>query len=110
MAKSKDDIKYATSQARLSEDEAVRVAYEHGTPLEGGKIAQSERVDLFPAAHNISKSTESHSHDDPNRQPQDSSNQSQMRREPADNIQVGHESNTNSARFPKKTAPSLNTK
>ncbi|KAL6201902.1 PREDICTED: uncharacterized protein LOC101306413 [Fragaria vesca subsp. vesca] len=103
MAGSKDDIKYATSQARHSEDEAVRVGYVNGTPLEAGKIAESEPVDLFPAAHNISKSTDSHSHDD-------SSNQSQMRREPSDNIQAAHESNTNSARFPKKTAPALNTK
>ncbi|KAI5341630.1 hypothetical protein L3X38_009505 [Prunus dulcis] len=48
MANSKDDIKYGTSQERLNEDEAVRVAYKHGTPLEGGKIADSEPVDLFP--------------------------------------------------------------
>jgi len=38
MAKSKEDITYGTSQARLSEDESVRVAYVHGTPLEGGKM------------------------------------------------------------------------
>lgn len=53
MAKSKDDITYGTSQARVSEDEATRVAYKHGTPLEGAKIADSETVDLFPSAHNI---------------------------------------------------------
>ncbi|KAJ4726624.1 Seed maturation protein [Melia azedarach] len=53
MAKSKEDIKYGTAQARLSEDEAVRVKYVHGTPLEGGKIADSEPVDLFSSAHNI---------------------------------------------------------
>ncbi|XP_009353345.2 SEED MATURATION PROTEIN 1-like [Pyrus x bretschneideri] len=48
MAKSWDDIKYATSQARLDEDEVVRTtAYKHGTPLEGGKIAESEPVDFF---------------------------------------------------------------
>ncbi|GAU39347.1 hypothetical protein TSUD_56730 [Trifolium subterraneum] len=56
MAKSKDDIKYGTAQARLSEDEAVRVLYKHGTPLEGGKISDSEQVDLFSSANNISKS------------------------------------------------------
>ncbi|EEF48829.1 SEED MATURATION PROTEIN 1 [Ricinus communis] len=54
MAKSKDDIKYGTAQAKLSDDEAVRVRYKHGTPLEGGKIADSEPVDLFSSAHNIS--------------------------------------------------------
>ncbi|CBI25650.3 hypothetical protein VitviT2T_024588 [Vitis vinifera] len=54
MAKSKDDIKYATAQAKLSEDEALRVRYKSGTPLEGGKIAESEPVDLFSSARNIS--------------------------------------------------------
>ncbi|KAK9057119.1 hypothetical protein SSX86_024486 [Deinandra increscens subsp. villosa] len=53
MAKSKDDIKYGAAQAKLSEDESLRVAYKSGTPLEGGKIADSEPVDLFSAAHNI---------------------------------------------------------
>ncbi|XP_020233418.1 uncharacterized protein LOC109813610 [Cajanus cajan] len=56
MAKSKDDIKYGTAQARLSEDEALRVAYKHGTPLEAGKIAESEPVDMFASAHNVPKS------------------------------------------------------
>ncbi|XP_014500866.1 uncharacterized protein LOC106761813 [Vigna radiata var. radiata] len=53
MAKSKDDIKYATAQARLSEDEAVRVAYVNGTPLEGGKISDSQPVDMFASARNV---------------------------------------------------------
>ncbi|KAJ4836771.1 hypothetical protein Tsubulata_031076 [Turnera subulata] len=57
MAKSKDDIKYGTAQAKLSEDEALRVRYKHGTPLEAGKIADSEPVDLFSSAHNISKAS-----------------------------------------------------
>ncbi|GLT76034.1 hypothetical protein SLA2020_477180 [Shorea laevis] len=55
MAKSKDDIKYTTAQAKLSEDEGLRVRYKHGTPLEGGKITDSEPVDLFSSAHNIAK-------------------------------------------------------
>lgn len=53
MAKSKEDIKYGTAQAKLAVDETLRVAYKHGTPLEGGHIAESERVDLFSSAHNI---------------------------------------------------------
>ncbi|KAK3033095.1 hypothetical protein RJ639_036454 [Escallonia herrerae] len=53
MAKSKDDIKYGTAQAKLSEDEALRVSYKAGAPLEGGKIADSEPVDLFSGAQNI---------------------------------------------------------
>ncbi|XP_071725746.1 SEED MATURATION PROTEIN 1 [Rutidosis leptorrhynchoides] len=55
MAKSKDDIKYGTAQAKLSEDESLRVKYVSGTPLEAGKIADSDPVDLFAAANNISK-------------------------------------------------------
>ncbi|KAK2368709.1 SEED MATURATION PROTEIN [Trifolium repens] len=74
MAKSKDDIKYGTSQARLSEDEAVRVFYKHGTPLEGGKISDSEQVDLFSSAQNISKS-------DQQQQQIVDSNQSQLQRD-----------------------------
>ncbi|KAK9278625.1 hypothetical protein L1049_028198 [Liquidambar formosana] len=61
MAKSKDDIKYGTAQAKLNEHEALRVRYKAGTPLEGGKIAESEPVDLFSSAHNISQ-TSDHSH------------------------------------------------
>ncbi|CAB4307465.1 unnamed protein product [Prunus armeniaca] len=63
MANSKDDIMYGTSQARLNEDEAVRVAYKHGTPLEGGKIADSEPVGLFSSAHIIPKAQAQAHHD-----------------------------------------------
>ncbi|XP_021906547.1 uncharacterized protein LOC110821125 [Carica papaya] len=58
MATSKDDIKYGTAQAKVSEDESLRVRYKHGTPLEGGKIADSEPVHLFSSAENIAKSTQ----------------------------------------------------
>ncbi|XVE58889.1 hypothetical protein DITRI_Ditri04bG0205200 [Diplodiscus trichospermus] len=61
MAKSKDDMKHATAQAKLSEDESLRVRYKHGTPLEGGKIAESSPVDLFSAAHHINSDHPSHS-------------------------------------------------
>ncbi|RAL37834.1 unnamed protein product [Cuscuta campestris] len=50
MAKNKRDIKYGTAQARLSEDDAVRVGYIGGQPLEGGKIADSQPVELFSSA------------------------------------------------------------
>ncbi|GAA0175745.1 hypothetical protein LIER_28859 [Lithospermum erythrorhizon] len=53
MATSKDDIVYATAQAKQSEDDALRIRYKAGTPLEGGKIADSQPVHLFSAAHNI---------------------------------------------------------
>lgn len=55
MAKNKDDIEYATAQAKLSEDEPIRVSYKHGTPLEGGKIVESEPVELFSSAQSIEK-------------------------------------------------------
>ncbi|KAL4352941.1 hypothetical protein GQ457_06G039280 [Hibiscus cannabinus] len=56
MAQSKEDIKHARAQAKQSEDESLRVAYKHGTPLEAGKIAESSPVDLFSAAHRIPQS------------------------------------------------------
>ncbi|KAL1820895.1 hypothetical protein DCAR_0417256 [Daucus carota subsp. sativus] len=65
MAKSKEDIKYATAQAKLSEDEALRVAYKADTPLESGKIADSQPVDLFSAAHNISRQQGTIAHSQP---------------------------------------------
>ncbi|XP_012841670.1 PREDICTED: uncharacterized protein LOC105961959 [Erythranthe guttata] len=55
MANSKEDIKYGTAQAKLSEDEVLRVRYKAGTPLEGGKIAESEPVDVFSSARNLEK-------------------------------------------------------
>ncbi|XP_050221785.1 SEED MATURATION PROTEIN 1 [Mercurialis annua] len=77
MAKSKDDIKYGTAQAKLSEDEALRIRYKHGTPLEGGKIADSEPLDLFSSAHQIpskpsdesTTTNQSQSHRGPNDKP-----------------------------------------
>ncbi|KAK9159534.1 hypothetical protein Syun_005875 [Stephania yunnanensis] len=53
---SKEDIKYGTAQAKLSEDESVRVGYIGGTPIEAGKIADSEPVDLFSSAHRVAES------------------------------------------------------
>ena len=104
MAKSKDDIKYATSQARLSEDEAIRVAYKHETPLEGGKIADSEPVDLFSSVHHIEKTDHQY-------HPSDSTNQSQLdRNTKLDDEQGGGESNTKSDKFPSKKPPVLGTK
>ncbi|XP_051133590.1 SEED MATURATION PROTEIN 1 [Andrographis paniculata] len=57
-ARGKDDIKHATAQAKLSEDEALRVGYCNGTPLESGKIADSQPVDLFSGARNIAEQEE----------------------------------------------------
>ncbi|KAK4341764.1 hypothetical protein RND71_037580 [Anisodus tanguticus] len=53
MAKSKDDITYGTTPTRLSEDDALRIRYKADTPLEGGKIADSQSVYLFSSAYNI---------------------------------------------------------
>ncbi|CAA7396798.1 unnamed protein product [Spirodela intermedia] len=54
MAHSKEEVTYGAAQAKISEDESLRVAYKHGTPLEGGKIAESEPVSLFSSAPGIS--------------------------------------------------------
>ncbi|KAI4333350.1 hypothetical protein L6164_018176 [Bauhinia variegata] len=95
MAKRKDDIKYGTSQSRLSEDEATRVAYKHGTPLEGGKIADSEPVDIFSSARNISKS----------QAPESNRDQSQMKRDPAETEGGSTEFTTGAPRLPKEGPP-----
>ncbi|GKC18325.1 zinc finger MYM-type protein 1 [Tanacetum coccineum] len=54
MAKNKEDIKCGTARPRLSEHESSREGYVASTPLEGEKISDSELVDLFSAARNIS--------------------------------------------------------
>ncbi|XP_057527829.1 SEED MATURATION PROTEIN 1 [Amaranthus tricolor] len=97
MAKNKDDIKYATAQARLTEDDATRVAYKGGTPLEGGKIAESETVDLFSAAHNV-ENAQSQGAGGPN------SAQPQLNRDEneADQGGAGTHPNFSSRRLPKK--------
>lgn len=53
----KPNLYLGAAQAKLSEDEALRVAYKHGTPLESGKISDSDTVDLFSSARNISRDT-----------------------------------------------------
>ncbi|XP_022737256.1 probable serine/threonine-protein kinase DDB_G0291918 [Durio zibethinus] len=60
--KSKEDMKHAKAKAKLSEEESLRVGYKHGTPLEGGKIADSSPADIFSSAHNISSRQASQSH------------------------------------------------
>ncbi|XP_034225721.1 T-complex protein 1 subunit gamma-like [Prunus dulcis] len=63
----------------LSLWENARVAYKHGTALEGGKIADSEPVDLFSSAHNIRKAQAQAHH---NLHDEDSNhNQSQMKQD-----------------------------
>lgn len=53
MATSKEEVKHGTAQARLSEDDMLRTGYFNGTPLEGGKIADSDPVDLFAEARHV---------------------------------------------------------
>ncbi|XP_074310156.1 SEED MATURATION PROTEIN 1 [Silene latifolia] len=98
MAKSKDDIKYATARTRLTEDDAVRVAYKAGTPLEGGKIADSDPVDFFSSAHNIEQAQRSGAADLESAQPQ-------MNRDDNEAEQGGAgtgSDNVSSRRLPKK--------
>ncbi|KAL2331121.1 hypothetical protein Fmac_018702 [Flemingia macrophylla] len=81
MAKSKEDIMYGTAQAKLSEDESLRVAYKHGTPLEAGKIADTEPLDIFSSAHNIPKSHHGQTTTTDSKTSDDDSNQSQLQRD-----------------------------
>ncbi|KAI3965196.1 hypothetical protein MKX01_027687 [Papaver californicum] len=74
MATSKDDIKYGTAHARHSEDTTTREAYISGQPIEGGKIADSEPVDLLSAAHRIADAKQ---HQDSSESTQDSSTNTQ---------------------------------
>ncbi|EMS66610.1 hypothetical protein TRIUR3_06375 [Triticum urartu] len=53
MATSKEDIKHGTAQARLTVDDELRTGYFNGSPLEGGKIADSDPVDLFAQARHV---------------------------------------------------------
>ncbi|KAK7324383.1 hypothetical protein VNO77_27918 [Canavalia gladiata] len=104
MAKSKDDITYGTAQAKLSEDEALRVAYKHGTPLEAGKIADSEPVDLFSSAHNISKSNQTSTRSNNN-----NDNQSQKQGESGDTEEGDSTTDftTGPPRLPQKGPPPI---
>ncbi|KAK9674302.1 hypothetical protein RND81_12G224500 [Saponaria officinalis] len=102
MAKSKDDIKYGTAQTRLTEDDAVRVAYKAGTPLEAGKIANSEPVDLFSSAHNIEQPQAQGASDLGSAQPQ--MNRVDNEADQA-GVGTGHE-NVSSRRLPNKNVVS----
>ncbi|OWM84021.1 uncharacterized protein LOC116202711 [Punica granatum] len=103
MAKNKDDIKYGEAQAKLSDNEMLRVAYKHGTPLEGGKIAESEPVDIFSSAHNIPRSA--HNTDDSSSSPQQ-----QLHRPPPDdsnNAAAGADDGGRGMTIPKNKNPSM---
>ncbi|XP_028760656.1 uncharacterized protein LOC114719338 [Neltuma alba] len=110
MAKNKDDIDYATSQARHSEDEGVRVLYKHGTPLEAGKIADSDPVDVFSSARNVSKAQQGS--DFPQSDQQQSQLQQHKDTSDIDTKEAEREGNsavdfsTGAPRLPKKGAPS----
>ncbi|KAF7109399.1 hypothetical protein CFC21_109672 [Triticum aestivum] len=58
MATSKEDIKHGTAQARLTVDDELRTGYFNGTPLEGGKIADSDPVDLFAQARHVADASQ----------------------------------------------------
>ncbi|TKY49348.1 seed maturation protein [Spatholobus suberectus] len=81
MAKNKDD---------------VTVAYKHGTPLEAGKIADSEPVDVFSSAHNIPKSDQTTTDSSTN-------DQSQMQRDPQEGASTDF--TTGAPRLPQKGPP-----
>ncbi|XP_062192258.1 SEED MATURATION PROTEIN 1 [Phragmites australis] len=54
MAQSKEDIKHGTARTKVAgDDEMLRTGFHNGTPLEAGKIADSQPVDLFAPAHRV---------------------------------------------------------
>ncbi|KAL9236534.1 hypothetical protein vseg_011190 [Gypsophila vaccaria] len=105
MAKSKDDIKYGTARTRLTEDDAVRVAYKAGTPLEAGKIADSDPVDLFSSAHNIEQAQAQGASEVGSAQPQMDRDDNEADQGGAG---TGH-TNVSSRRLPKKNVLSTST-
>ncbi|CAD6246309.1 unnamed protein product [Miscanthus lutarioriparius] len=56
MAHSKREIKPGRAHTKVSGDvEMLRTGFYDGTPLEGGKIADSQPVDLFAAARRVAE-------------------------------------------------------
>ncbi|XP_066353327.1 SEED MATURATION PROTEIN 1-like [Miscanthus floridulus] len=56
MAHSKREIKPGRARTKVAgDDEMLRTGFYDGTPLEGGKIADSQPVDLFAAAHRVAE-------------------------------------------------------
>jgi hypothetical protein len=54
MAHSKREIKPGRAYTKVvGDDEMLRTGFYDGTPLEGGKIADSQPVDLFAAAYRV---------------------------------------------------------
>ncbi|KAF0899589.1 hypothetical protein E2562_020781 [Oryza meyeriana var. granulata] len=55
MATSKKEVRHGTAHAKVNgDDEMLRTGFINGTPLEAGKIADSQPVDLFAQARRIS--------------------------------------------------------
>ena len=56
MATSKKEVKHGTAQAKVNgDDEMLRTGFINGTPLEAGKVADSQPVDLFDQARRVSQ-------------------------------------------------------
>ena len=56
MAHSKREIKPGRAHTKVAgDDEMLRTGFYDGTPLEGGKIADSKPVDLFAAARRVAE-------------------------------------------------------
>ncbi|BAF22692.1 uncharacterized LOC4344438 [Oryza sativa Japonica Group] len=54
MATSKKEVRHGTAQAKVNgDDEMLRTGFINGTPLEAGKVADSQPVDLFDQARRV---------------------------------------------------------
>ncbi|CAL5009195.1 unnamed protein product [Urochloa decumbens] len=56
MAQSERRMAHGRAQAKVAgDDEMLRTGFHNGTPLEAGKIADSQPVDLFAPAHRVAQ-------------------------------------------------------
>ncbi|CAL5009411.1 unnamed protein product [Urochloa decumbens] len=59
MAQSERRMAHGRAQAKVAgDDEMLRTGFHNGTPLEAGKIADSQPVDLFAPAHRVAQQQE----------------------------------------------------
>lgn len=76
-------MEHGKAHAKVAgDDEMLRTGFINGTPLEAGKIADSETVDLFAQARDIAKPGDHHDHEQQQQQ-------QQMRRPPPEEQEEG---------------------
>nr|CAB3479649.1 unnamed protein product [Digitaria exilis] len=65
-------LKHGRAHTKVSgDDEMLRTGFHNGTPLEGGKIADSEPVDLFAPANRVAQQATTNHHQQQQQQQED---------------------------------------